>query len=697
MAEENYGPERILDIFGPDGGLAKCINGYRVRQEQLHMAEEVMSALINSEFLLAEAGTGVGKSFAYLVPAVLWVLQSGERVVIATRTKALQKQIIDKDLPDLQRLFKADLVWAEAKGRENYLCWNKYISILAGRRNLSEEESEFMGAVLSWAESTGSGDRSELNLNSRLARHWSIISADRRSCQRDLCKYRDKCFRLKMLKSLEKAGLIVTNHALLLADRLVDNQILPEYRYLVVDEAHNLDREAFDKFSTRFAYGELMDILNLLISNPGKKESGYLQHIKGYYPQLADQVKQAALYIRRTKEITDRFFSQLARLGGRGAAQSYALVLDRRIQEDEKFFELEEMHREWQEQTHLLLGQLRELREQMAGQAEEGEMGALISSLYNSSDAFFRIMEEDHLREDSLLWLEYSEGNPSSISSSTVGTSDLLYTRLFEKMESVVMVSATLTVNASFDYMIRRLGLETVKNEQRLNTLLEDSPFPYREQACLLAVGDMVEPEHREFPEQVGAVLQAVCQVMKGRTMVLFTSRQQLAQVSEMIRPVLERAGLKLLVQNEDGDFSTLLSQFTASDQAVLMGLDTFWEGIDLRGDLLQCLVLVKLPFRPPGEPFSSACMRDCLLRRMNSFKHFTLPDAVVRFKQGSGRLIRSEEDRGVLVVLDSRLSRKPYGKIFADSIPIRNGRMIGRAEVGPVIAGWFNIDPVGS
>ncbi|HWP97525.1 MAG TPA: helicase C-terminal domain-containing protein [Syntrophomonadaceae bacterium] len=694
MDIEQYGPEKIQEYFGSESGLAAFVDGYRVRQEQLHMAQAVMSALINSEFLLTEVGTGVGKSFGYLIPAVLWTLQSGERVVVATRTKALQKQLIEKDLPDLQRLFKTSLVWAEAKGRENYLCWNKYIGILAGRRSLSDEETDFLGAVLSWAENTKSGDRNELSLNSRLARHWSIIGADRQTCQRDLCSFREKCFRLKMLRSLEKASLIVTNHALLLSDRLVNNQILPEYRYLVIDEAHNLDREAFDKFSIRFSHAEMADALNILTTNKGRRENGYLQHIKGYYPNLTEEVNQAVQHVQGAREMTDHFFSQLAKLGSKGANQGYALVLDDRMQESQAFLQMEEQHREWQDQIHLLITHLGELRKQLGGQPEEAEIAGLISIFQGASDNAFRIMEEDRLRSDSLLWIDYHEGRPSSISTATVGTNEMLHNRLFEQMESVVLVSATLTVNGSFEYMIGRLGLEPVEEQQRLNTLLEDSPFPYQKQACLLALSDMPEPESREFSEQVAAALQIILEVMQGRTMVLFTSRQQLVDVSEMLRPVVERQGITLLVQNEDGDFSTLLNRFIELDHTVLMGLDTFWEGIDLRGDLLECLVLVKLPFRPPSEPFSSACMRHCSLKKLNGFQNFTLPDAAVRFKQGSGRLIRSEKDRGVLVVLDPRLWRKQYGKVFTGSIPIKNRLMVKKADLAEQIRNWLNLHP---
>lgn len=689
MRIEDYHTQNILEFFRSSDGLASVVEGYSLREQQLRMAEAAIDAFANQEFLLAEVGTGVGKTYAYLIPALLWANYSGEKVVIATRTKALQEQVAEKDIPALQKIIPFKFTWAQAKGRENLLCWNRYIGILNGRRTLSQEESEFVTAILSWAESTVSGDRKELDLTSRLIQHWDLINAQRRLCLRERCSYREKCFRLKMLKSLEQADIIVANHALLLSDLMIDNQILPEYQCLVIDEAHNFDREAFDKCSTVFNWYDTLDLIGFLSSAAGKRDA-LLPRIKNVFPELGPELNDACLICDRLRELSYRLFQQLGSLKGRDKRTNYALVLETRFLESPEFAEVFSVYRDWQYQAQLLLGTLKDLRGTLSGQEEELELSSTISALQGISDAAFNIMEEYLSREGYLHWIEYQDEQAVSISASQVGMSEILYQRLFDRMASVLMVSATIAVKQSFAYPIERLGLEPIAAQERLHTLLENSPFPYEQQACLMVVDDMPDPESRDFTAAAAAAVLSAVEAAGGATMVLFTSKQQLADLSEMIRPILEKKDYRLLVQNEDGDFNTLISQFRSGDKSVLMGLDTFWEGIDLKGDLLRCLVIVRLPFRPPNEPYSSACIKDCLYKGKNSFNHFSLPDAIVRFKQGVGRLIRSELDHGAVVVLDHRLLSKPYGRSFTGSIPIRNLRPLPLAKLYPVLKDWL-------
>lgn len=687
----NFNPNEMREYFSSPKGLPGVVPGFRARDEQLRMAEAVAAALNNSEFLLAEAGTGVGKSFAYLIPAAFWSVYSGERVVVATKTRALQKQISEKDMPDVARVIKGGgLNWAEAKGRENYLCWNKYIGILSGRRSLDQDESRFVSAILSWAESTASGDRQELNISSQLMRRWGIVAADRHTCLRDRCTFREKCFRLKMIKKLEQANIIITNHALLLSDLMVDNRILPEYKYLVVDEAHNLDREAFDKFSSVFSCQETFEILNRLSGDYSKHEQGFLPAVRKSYPELEKLSRENETHAVRSRDLSRQFFSQLSGMQKGKSQVLYSVVMEEQLYDEPEFNDLSRVHLEWQEATHLLISGLKELRDVLAGQPEENELATYISILQYIADSAYYIMEESINRDDFLHWVDYIDGAPASISASPVGMSHLLYERLYSKMETVVLVSATIAVNHGFSYAIEHLGLQPVLEQERLNTLLEESPFPYQQQACLFCVDDIPDPESREYSPEIAAVLTGLIETAGGSTMVLFTSRQQLAEVSTIIRPAVEENGINLLVQNEDGDFGALLAQFTSSRKSVLMGLDTFWEGIDLRGELLRCVVLVKLPFRPPNEPFSSACLKDCRIKGKNGFLNFLLPDAAVRFKQGVGRLIRSEEDYGAVIVLDPRIITKSYGRTFCASIPIKNIKPVKSRDLAAELVLWL-------
>lgn len=243
----------LPSYFMENSKIKQIIPGYVYREEQVSLSSNIAKAFREAEFLIAEAGTGIGKSYAYLIPAILWSVYEKDKVVVATKTKALQQQIIEKDLPALMEVLGLEFTYAEAKGQENFLCWNKYDQIIAGKIRLEKEEIELVEKVMLWAEQTLTGDRKEIMLENRLLKNWGILSADRQNCRKDACPHQEKCFRLKMIKKLSKADLIITNHSFLLSDIMLENKILPEYEYLIIDEAHSFDREAFDKLSVSFS------------------------------------------------------------------------------------------------------------------------------------------------------------------------------------------------------------------------------------------------------------------------------------------------------------------------------------------------------------------------------------------------------------------------------------------------------------
>ncbi len=305
--------------------------------------------LWQDEFMVAEVGTGVGKTFAYLIPAVLWAAHRKEKVVISTRTKALQQQIVDRDLPDLARIMDGKIKYAEAKGRENFLCWNKYMQILAGKKRLEKAEENFIAAILKWAESTRSGDRKELSIASEMMKSWPVVAADRNNCLRDQCRYHDKCYRIKMIRKMEKADIIVVNHALLLSDILVENSILPEYENLIVDEAHSFIKESFDRLSYRFAYYEINNLLKILYEKPKKGGSrGYLLHLKSSYPHIADFISEASTFTERALTLSNAIFQQLGKIQAYGEQYNYHHVISAREQEREPFMNAIDRYTEWQ-------------------------------------------------------------------------------------------------------------------------------------------------------------------------------------------------------------------------------------------------------------------------------------------------------------------------------------------------------------
>lgn len=681
----SFTPEKIAAYFAPQGLLHEVVADYKYRSEQADLAAAIAEAFLEDRFLVAEVGTGVGKTLAYLLPAIEWAKTQHEKVVITTKTRALQQQIIEKDIPDLIRALDMDITCVEAKGRDNYVCWNKYIEILAGKKALSAEEQEFMTAVLKWVETTRTGDKKELTLKNSLLRHWHLLAGDRRTCMRNKCRFHDKCFRLKMIKSLEKADLIITNHAMLLSDILVDNSILPEYQYLVVDEAHALEKESFDKLSLSCPRQEITEVLKVLEFHDKGFRRGYLRQLKRKNQQLA--IDESLALTDRTADLAEQFYRQLS--VGIKTNDSYSLVLTDELMEEAWFQKAWDLYSDWHEQLRLLIKSLQDLSREVE-EEEEPELFNIIAVLEEVFDSAYCIMEEDLGSEAKIVWLETEQEQAIGICSSHVRIGEVLENKLYDKLSSLIMLSATLSIEDKFDYFIEKVGLSEYLAAERLDLLLKKSPFDYQNQACLYIINDMPDPQHLDFSPTVARVLMDLLTVARGRTMVLFTARKGLREVSQLLRPFCKQKGIPLLVQNEDGSFGTLMEEYARENNAVLMGLDTFWEGVDLKGDLLTLLVVVKLPFRSLAEPYSSAGDKYFRLQHRNSFSNFLLPDAAVRFKQGVGRLIRSETDRGIVVVLDNRLSAKAYGKVFLNSIPIKNTIQTRSDELLPLIEDWL-------
>jgi len=681
--------QKVREILGPDGEMERLMPGFCFRPEQLRIAEAVWRNIVNEEFLIAEAGTGVGKTFAYLVSAFLFVAASHEKMVISTRTKALQQQIIDRDIPQLVQVMKTPLKVAEAKGRENFLCWNKYINILAGKKHLNNGEISFMEAILTWAEATSTGDRKELNLSSDLMKYWPIVAADRYSCLKEQCRYHDKCFRIKMARNLEKADIIISNHALLLADMLVDNSILPEYKYLIIDEAHALVKEAFDKMALRFSADNIEDYLQRLYYREGFIQKGYLFYVRNQYPQLKELIDEIQRLIERELQLVQDIFAYLSFIKQESDNMLNSHTLDDNDLESEAMQDAMEKYWEWHSNNQLLIMKLKNLSEELDDDVAL-EINSVVFLLQESEEAAFKILEEDFARQEAIGWLEYEGAQVKSIASADINIGERLYQNLYCKLKSLVMISATLTIEDSFADFINRSGLSYLADEGRLTTQIEYSPFDYNSQAAMFIVEDMPEPNHRDFSGSVLNLLADLLSCIKGNTMILFTSRQQLLAASAYLRPLSLALGLDLIVQYEDGEFAHLINKFTSQNNSVLMGVETFWEGVDLKGDLLNLLIIVKLPFRSPTEPYCHAWEKYYRLKGMNSFKHFMLPDAALRFKQGVGRLIRSETDRGAVIVLDARLATKKYGPVFCRSVPFSNINKVKKQEIKECIHPWI-------
>lgn len=690
-AQVEYDLEEMRALVRPGGGLSTVLPGFCHRQEQEDLMVRIAEALAGDEFLLAEAGTGVGKSLAYLIPAVFWAVSTGERVVVSTRTKALQDQLVNVDLPLLARVLPFGFIYEQAKGRENYLCRQKLANLVARGGDLTIEQKEFLQRVAVWAVQTRTGDRQELRIDSHLLSNWRMVACDRRACLRERCSFQESCFRHRLISRLGQANLIVVNHSLLLADVRVERGILPEYRYLIMDEAHNLEREAFDKFGISFSLPEIRDVLNTLAFKQRRVQTGYLAMLQNRYSHLQPGLTE----IRELKEAclqeVENFFACLSERLPPGAGESSQTVRWPGQHAGEEG--VLDAFNIVQGSFNTLLGALRKLQQELQDSPEALELEALILRLQEAVMDASIIMTGNLDDPEQVVWVDYNYGRAMAVNSSPLKVGQMIDKCLYQKLNSLVMVSATLTVAGDYSHFIERSGLHPYLQDRRLATITRPSPFDYNRCCQIYLVNDLPDPNHRSFQPMVSDFLSDFLPTIPGRTLVLFTSRRMMQEAARELRPILTGEGITLLVQHEDGDFSTLVDQMVASSRAVLMGLDTFWEGVDLRGDYLTCLVIVKMPFRSPSDPLVSAWNDHYRVNGENGFSKFMLPDAVLRFKQGVGRLIRSESDWGAAVILDGRLAVPPrgknYGQVFVQSLPTKI-TALGWSEAGKAVATWL-------
>lgn len=666
--------KQIDEYISKDGIMENHIAGFRCREEQERLAKAVAKAFEEDEFLIAEAGTGIGKTYAYLLPAIIWAKKNNEKVAISTKTKALQEQIVKRDIVILQKVLNFKFTYAEGKGRENYLCWRKYEKILKGRKKLTLSEQRFIEAILNWAESTSSGDKAELSIPSNMLNTWYIVASHRSECDNHRCEFQEKCFRLKMLRNLERADLMVINHSLLLSNALMEKGILPDFEYLIIDEAHALSREAFDKFSQRISHFDFKEILkgseiqdfSSKAEKPTEEQVNLPASNFEDYNNLKNALQKIITSFTSFFHILDKDFAPIK--------EDYnTRLLSEKEQEEKWFKKLFEEYLLLQDLLKISMKNIEQLiAKEEIKEEEKHELKLLLSKIINLSDLFFNIIEENADLEN-IRWVNYQNNKAVDICSAPLGFNELLKKHLYSKMNSMVMLSASLSVENKFDYAIKQLLLEDYQKEGRLRTLLEKSPFNYKEQSALYIPLDIPEPSNPDYDAELLIFLEKIILKLKRRILVLFTSKKQLKQASRYLRSVCENENINLLVQSENGEHSKIINEFLKDENSVLMGLDTFWEGIDLKGDALQCVIIVKLPFRSPDDPYTLVWKKYYELNKQNSFKEFLLPDAALRFKQGIGRLIRSEEDRGVAIVLDKRLAEKNYKKVFIASIPEQN------------------------
>jgi predicted DnaQ family exonuclease/DinG family helicase len=677
----------VMEVLGAKGSFAAHIPNYQFRPGQLEMQRGVVQAFSTDSHLVVEAGTGTGKSLAYLVPAIFWAASQGEKVVISTHTITLQEQLWDKDIPLLRHLLNLDFLAALVKGRNNYLCLRKWQALHHEPEQLSSEDRREMAGVLTWLSETASGDRAELNLSPKGAELWNRLGADSDSCLGNRCRFfNNGCFVMRARRKAEEADILIVNHSLLLSDVKTENKVLPAYSYLVIDEAHHLEDSATEHLGKVLGEGQI-DQLYRLLQRSGATP-GLLSQIKFRLPSftgklgddniehLEQLLGQAAELLGQVQEAARDFFSCLITL-----AQNYGEGENSSIQ-----LRLREQYTElsiWpplcsaQERLTLRLTNLAETLKKMTQNledAENEELAGLVRDI-NSHGAFCVELGAtagellDRSIKNQVVWVEKDERS-CRLRSAPIEVGPMLKELLFDKLKAGVLTSATLAVDNSFEHFLLRVGLHPMTDYLQV-----ESPFKFEEQALLCIPRDLPNPSEVGDGAYINAVvpwLIDLVRIVQGRTLLLFTSHKMLKEVYFQVKPYLEAEDIQVLGHNLDGGRSRLVEEFKANPRTVLLGASSFWEGVDIQGDTLSCVVIVKLPFWPPTMPTLEARIEELQRQDKDGFRHLSMPQAVIRLKQGFGRLIRTQEDRGVVVILDNRLVTKRYGRKFLNSLPLK-------------------------
>ena len=696
--------EEVAALLEPGGAFARHFPHFEHRPEQVAMLRATAEALSTGRHLLVEAGTGTGKSMAYLIPAALWAMQNNRRVVISTNTINLQDQLINKDIPDLCEALGIELRAAVLKGRGNYLCPRRLESLRRrGPDNI--DEMRVLGKVLVWLENTQSGDRAEINLNGPAERGiWARISAEDDLCTTENCLKRTGgiCPFFRARQAAQGAHLLIVNHALLLSDVATGNRVLPEYDDVIIDEGHHMENATTSALSYQASQSSIERALREL-GGPNAGVLGWLlSALQGVIPpseyatvnHLAQRATDLAF---RLESLNKEFFGSVDHFvreqrEGRplgNYAQQERILPATRTQPAWADIEVA-----WDE-TQRSLGTLLEVLAQLAQGLGEiyDALAEQDQELYGSLSNLYRRLAEFNEQVNALVFepsaerVYWAEVNPSNnhlaLYSAPLHIGGLMERYLWREKASVILTSATLTTAGEFDYLRGRL------NAQDAYELALGSPFDYETAALLYLVNDIPEPSDRNGHQRaVEQGLIQLCRATGGRTLALFTSYEQLKRTSSAIAPALARDDILVYEQGEGASAHTLLETFRSTERAVLLGTRAFWEGVDVPGDALSVLVIVKLPFDVPSDPIVAARSETF----EDAFNQYSLPEAILRFRQGFGRLIRTQFDRGVVAIFDRRILSKRYGRMFLDSLPtctVRTGSLEGLPKAAQK---WLNL-----
>lgn len=685
----------MLELLAPGGPLAHVLTRFESRPTQVRMAGAVARALNGDQELLVEAGTGTGKSLAYLLPAALFAIDRGERVIITTNTLALQDQLYRKDLPDLRAALREqgvedDLRVAVMKGRANYLCLSRWFDHLNDPIEDAADAS-LRAKILLWLSHTETGDRAELRLNREEEHHWRKFASERGRCSPKRCPYArtGQCFLYRARATAANAHLVIANHSLVLSNS-AQGFVLPPFERLVIDEAHHLEEEATSQFTWSVDRGAIDEPVRLLVNSDTPVASGLYAVASTFFLRSGDlsAAKEAEQANQRASDaatsamsITALASELMARLGSllppaRGGRQSFAdqLRLTEAVRDRGQWPELSLI---WSQLDREILSVLdtgrwflRILDNMSLPDDDENPASVTRDELTVDMQGALEPLTEVRAQmlaafgvDDgrNVFWIERSPVQQNiSVNGAPLDVSDLLRSDVFNDLRTAVLTSATLTIDGSFDYIAERLGLGEAAQ------LALGSPFDHERSTLVYVPDDMPDPKHPSYQDAVNRTLIDLLRATSGRALVLFTSHSALRATLSAIKGPLARDNISVLGQGVDGSFRQLTDRLRTNPGTALLGTSSYWEGVDVVGDALSVVVIVKLPFPVPSEPvFEARCELS-----PDPFNEMSVPKAVLKFKQGFGRLIRSSHDRGVCVVLDRRIISRRYGQSFLHSLP---------------------------
>lgn len=639
----------VLGINGvlSDGGIVgRSFSGFEARPQQVRMSCEVHKALIGSRQLVVEAGTGVGKSFAYLVPAIEAVSRGVGKILISTFTITLQEQLINKDLPFLAGCLPWNFNAVLAKGRGNYLCRRRLEFAL---RNCERRFSQFddeLSEISSWASETKDGSLSD-TLFVPSSRVWDTVNSEQGNCPGRGCKHFANCFYRRARRKLESADIIVVNHALMFSDLVLKEQsvsLLPEYKYVIIDEAHNIEHVAEGQFGIDISSGRVKFLLDGLHAVGGRR--GFLTH--------REEGQKCIDIVNRIRKESKFFFENVKKWYISNFKETKGRCPKSFIDDN-------------------LSGYLNQLRSELSllsSKTEDIDERYEIIRFANRSAVLAKELEGffSQEKEDYVYWSEVGSKKRSAVrlKSASLDIGEDIKRVLLDKYESVIMTSATLSSDgeSGFKFFADRVGLV------KFDELKLGSPFDYERQVTLYIEKDLPNPNDKDFVTCAVTAIKKYLLQTQGRAFVLFTSYEMLERMADEISGWLEKEGIELLRQSVSVDRGRLLRRFRKAKKSVLFGTESFWQGVDVPGEALSNVIIVRLPFAVPDKPLIAGKLELIKNKGGNPFKDYQLPSAVIKFKQGFGRLIRSKSDKGIVVVLDSRIINKRYGGMFLSAIP---------------------------